>query len=62
MSDILDKICAEKRRHIAERQIAVPQEEIEKRALSGPTPRGFADRLAARAARQRYGLRPACPC
>jgi indole-3-glycerol phosphate synthase len=56
MSDILDKICADKRRHIAERQIAVPQEEIEKRALSGPTPRRFADRLAARAAEQRYGL------
>jgi len=56
MSDVLDRICADKRQHVAERRTAVPLEEIEKRALSGPRPRGFADKLAACAASQRYGL------
>jgi len=56
MSDVLDRICADKRKHVAERTTAVPLEEIEKRALSGPRPRGFADKLAARAAARQYGL------
>jgi indole-3-glycerol phosphate synthase len=56
MSDVLDRICADKRRHVAERKTAIPLAEIEKRARSGPRPRGFAKRLADCAAAQRYGL------
>ena len=56
MSDVLERICADKRRHVEARKAAVPPEEIEKRALTGPKPRGFADRLSACSEARRYGL------
>jgi len=56
MSDILAKICDDKRKHVAQLKENVPQDEIERRAAAGPPPRGFADRLAARAAACEYGL------
>ncbi len=56
MSDVLTKICADKRDHIAAAKQAVPQAEIEARAAAAPPPRGFADRLAAALAAGRYGL------
>ena len=56
MSDILDKICDDKRAHIAERKAAVPSSEIEARAAAAPAIRGFADRLSATAAGGAYGL------
>ncbi len=56
MSDILDKICGDKRAHVAELKTHTPQKEIERRAAAGPPTRGFADRLAARADAGEYGL------
>lgn len=56
MSDVLTRICADKRDHVAAAKRAVPQAEIEARAKSAPTPRGFADRLADTVAAERYGL------
>ena len=56
MSDILNKICDDKRAHIAERKAAVPPSEIEARAAAAPAIRGFADRLSAAAAGGAYGL------
>jgi indole-3-glycerol phosphate synthase len=56
MSDVLDKICADKRDHVARCKDAVPQAEIEKRAAGGPKPRAFADALAKAVADGRYGL------
>ncbi|MDH3704026.1 MAG: indole-3-glycerol phosphate synthase TrpC [Alphaproteobacteria bacterium] len=56
MSDILAKICADKRAHVAELKKQTPQQEMERHAAAGPPPRGFADRLAARADAGEYGL------
>jgi indole-3-glycerol phosphate synthase len=56
MSDILARICADKRDHVAAAKHAVPQTEIEARAAAAPPPRGFADRLTAALAAGRYGL------
>lgn len=47
MSDVLTKICADKRDHIAAAKLACPQAEIERCAAQASAPRGFADRLAA---------------
>jgi len=56
MSDVLTKICADKRDHIAAAKQACPQADIEKRAAAASAPRGFADRLAVSVAAGRYGL------
>ena len=56
MSDVLTKICADKRDHIAAAKQACPQAEIEQRAAVAPPPRGFTDRLAAAVTSGRYGL------
>lgn len=56
MSDILDKICADKRDHIAACKEAVPQAEIEKRAASAPTLRRFVEALENSVANGDYGL------
>jgi len=56
MSDVLARICADKRDHVATAKQAVPQADIEVRAAAAPPPRGFADRLAAALAAGRYGL------
>lgn len=46
MSDVLAKICADKRDHIAARKAARPLAEVEAAAREASPPRGFADRLA----------------
>ena len=56
MSDVLTKICADKRNHIAAAKQACPTAEMEARAAQASAPRGFADRLAAAVSVGRYGL------
>ena len=56
MSDILAEICDAKRSHVTDLKDQVTQAEMERRAAAGPPPRGFADRLAARADAGEYGL------
>jgi indole-3-glycerol phosphate synthase len=56
MSDVLTKICHDKRDHIAAAKRARPQADIEERAAAAAAPRGFADRLAASVSAGRYGL------
>lgn len=47
MSDVLAKICADKRDHIAAIKAALPLADVEAAAREASPPRGFADRLAA---------------
>lgn len=56
MNDVLGEICEAKRTFVAERKRHIPMAEIEGRAASGPTLRGFAARLKARAVAGEYGL------
>ncbi|MBE9553965.1 MAG: indole-3-glycerol phosphate synthase TrpC [Proteobacteria bacterium] len=56
MSDVLTKICADKRDHIAVTKLRCPRAEVEKRAAAAASPRGFADCLADSVAAGRYGL------
>ncbi len=56
MSDVLSRICAEKRDHVAVARRAVPWAEIEARAAAATPPRGFANALTAALAAGRYGL------
>jgi indole-3-glycerol phosphate synthase len=56
VSDVLARICADKRDHVARRKTAVSQSEIERTAHAQTPPRGFADRLIAEVKRGRYGL------
>jgi len=56
MNDVLDRICADTRDHVASCKASVPPAEIEKRAASGPAPRHFADALAKAIAAGGYGL------
>ncbi len=56
MSDVLARICADKRKHIAAARRAVSQSEIEARAAAASPPRGFARQLADAVAAGRYGL------
>jgi len=56
MSDVLTRICADKRDHVAAARQACPQAEIEARAAAAAPPRGFAQRLADAVAAGRYGL------
>jgi indole-3-glycerol phosphate synthase len=56
MSDVLARICADKRDHIAAARQTCPQAEIEARAAAASPPRGFAQRLADALAAGRYGL------
>jgi len=56
MSDVLQRICDDKRRHIAARREAMPQAQVEAAARAASAPRGFADRLAGRVADGGYGL------
>lgn len=59
MSDVLARICADKRQHVADRMVAMPPAEIRKRAeescLKDP-PRGFAMRLEAAVRSGHFGL------
>src|SRR5262245_61846790 len=56
MSDILTKIEAYKRQEIAAAKEAVPPAEIERRARTAPSPRGFAAAIASRLERGRPAL------
>lgn len=56
MSNVLARICADKRDHVKRRKAAVPPAEIEAMARARGPVRGFADRLAAAAGAGRYGL------
>ncbi|MBM3556723.1 MAG: indole-3-glycerol phosphate synthase TrpC [Alphaproteobacteria bacterium] len=55
MSDVLARICADKREHIAARKRMKPLGAIEAEAASAPAPRGFAQALRTASARS-YGL------
>jgi len=56
MSDVLDRICADKRDHVAACKAGTSLEEMKSRADDGPPPRGFANALAKASANGGYGL------
>ena len=56
MSDVLTRICADKRDLVAARKRETPLGELEARAAAAEPPRGFHRALAERAAAGRYGL------
>ncbi len=56
MSNVLDKICDDKRTHIAACKAAVSLAELEARANAAGATRGFARALSDRAAEGRFGL------
>jgi len=56
MTDVLERICADKRDHVARCKAERPLAEVERRAAAADRPRGFARALAARRAAGRYGL------
>jgi len=56
MSDVLQKICADKRAHVARRQAERSLVAVEAAAKAQGPVRDFADRLAAAVAAGRYGL------
>lgn len=56
MSDVLARICADKRRHVEAAKTVCPLAEMRRRAASASPVRGFADRLAQSVAAGRYGL------
>ena len=56
MSDMLDKICADKREHVARCKAARPLAEVEHAARAASAPLGFADALEAGAADGGWGL------
>lgn len=56
MTNTLDKICADKREHVARQKAAVSLKELEKRALDQTPPRGFGMTLAARRDAGKPGL------
>ena len=56
MSDTLEKIIADKRRHVAGRMSQRPLRAVENLARDTDSPRGFAKALKATIAAGRYGL------
>ena len=56
MADVLERICADKRRETARRKGLRPLAEVEAAAREAPPPRGFARRLSAALASGGYGL------
>jgi indole-3-glycerol phosphate synthase len=56
VSDVLARICADKRDLVAARQREAPLAELEARAAAAEPPRGFHRALAERAAAGRFGL------
>ena len=56
MSDVLTKICDDKREHVAACKAKVPLIEIEARAKAASIPRGFSKALETSVAAGRYGL------
>ncbi|MBI1776327.1 MAG: indole-3-glycerol phosphate synthase TrpC [Proteobacteria bacterium] len=55
MSDVLDRICRDKAKHVAAAKARVSAAEQQRRAEGAPTPRGFAERLRGATA-SGYGL------
>lgn len=56
MSDVLEKICADKRLHIASCKAKASMAEVEAAAKAADAPRGFVNSLRAANADGRYGL------
>jgi len=56
MSDVLQRICADKAAEVAERKRRTPLAEVEARARRQGGPRGFADALARRAREDDFAL------
>ena len=56
MSDVLARICDDKRRHVAGRKARRPLADVEAAARAAAPVRGFADRLRAAVAEGRHGL------
>ena len=56
MSDVLARICDDKRRDLEQRQTARPLERLEASAAAAPPVRGFAEALRRRHAAGEYGL------
>jgi len=56
MGDILEKICADKREHVAHVSKAIPFEMVDAKARKADPPRGFAKVLGAKSARGEIGL------
>jgi len=56
MSNVLDRICADKRAHVAARKAAAPLATLVETAKRASKPRGFARALQAAVASGRYGL------
>jgi len=56
MSDVLARICADKRDHIARRKAALPFAALDSEARATPKPRGFIRALQATIGAGRYGL------
>jgi len=56
MADVLERICADKRRETARRKSLRPLAEVEAAARAAPPRRGFARRLSAALAAGGYGL------
>jgi len=56
MSDVLAKICADKRDHIARRKEVISPADIEQLAAQGPAPRGFIKALEAKHADGQFAL------
>ena len=56
MSDVLARICNEKREHIAQSMAVCSLTKVEARAQVASAPRGFARKLRSALARREYGL------
>lgn len=56
MSDVLDRICAEKRAHIASTKAALPEGALLREIAEAPPVRPFAETLRRRVEEGRYGL------
>lgn len=56
MSDVLDKICADKRDHVAACKADIPLDDMKARAADGPTVREFAATLQDASSGEGYGL------
>lgn len=56
MSDVLTKICADKREHIARQKALMTASALDARARATPKPRGFERALRSSVAAGRYGL------
>jgi indole-3-glycerol phosphate synthase len=56
VTDVLTRICAQKREHVAARKAKRPLVEVERAAQEADAPRGFLNALRRRALEQGYGL------